>query len=219
MTRLFVRHAKSKGKAHPLLTPGARAVPMRAVEHALRLGHPYYGTEHHLLAMAEADEPAASALREHGFTPERVEAQIIRLAGGGLFGDLDRKALSAVGIDVDAVCANVAASFGADALSRAGRAASRTVPPVSRWDPRRGGGRAGAHHHGVFLPAGPGCFQILHNARLETPGHPGRPIGFEHLVLGLLAVDEGLAPAVLSALGASVPALRAAILDRGLQAG
>lgn len=217
MTRTFAR--RGKGQAVPMLTPAARIVPMRAFEHALRLGHSYYGTEHHLLAMAEADEPAAGVLREHEVTPERVEAQIIRLAGGGLFGDLDRNALAAVGIDVDAVCANVAASFGADALSRASQAASRRVPPVSRWDPRRGGGRAGVHRDGVFLPAGPGCFQLMRAASLEAQARPGRPIGFQHLVLGLLAVDEGLAPAVLSALGASVPALRAAILDRGGQAG
>jgi hypothetical protein len=36
----------------------------------------------------------------------------------------------------------------------------------------------------------------------------------EHLALGLLAVSEGPVPAILSGLGVSSPALRAAIIGR-----
>jgi hypothetical protein len=46
-------------------------------------------------------------LRERGVTPDRVEAEIARLAGGGLFGDLDRSALAVIGVDVDAVRAAI----------------------------------------------------------------------------------------------------------------
>ena len=43
-------------------------------------------------------------------------------------------------------------------------------------------------------------------------------IGVEHLALGLIRMDGGLVPQILRALGASGPALRAAILDRYRQA-
>ena len=43
-------------------------------------------------------------------------------------------------------------------------------------------------------------------------------IGVEHVALGLIAMNSGLLPPILSALGTSAPALRAAILDRYRQA-
>ena len=67
-------------------------------------------------------QPAGAVPREHGVTPGRVEAEIVRLSGGGLFGDLDRGALAAVGVDIDAVRATTEASFGQEALTRAARA-------------------------------------------------------------------------------------------------
>jgi ATP-dependent Clp protease ATP-binding subunit ClpA len=76
------------------LTADANAISRQAYEQALRLGHPYLGGEHFLLALAAADQPAGAVLREHGVTPGRVEAEIVRLAGGGpvngTVGDLDR---------------------------------------------------------------------------------------------------------------------------------
>ena len=63
------------------MSPDARAVAIRAYEHAIRLGHPYLGGEHFLLALAAADQPAGAVLRGHGVTPERVEQEIVRLAG------------------------------------------------------------------------------------------------------------------------------------------
>jgi hypothetical protein len=43
-------------------------------------------------------------------------------------------------------------------------------------------------------------------------------IGVEHIALGLVAASSGPVLPILSALGASAPALRAAILDRYRQA-
>jgi hypothetical protein len=61
-------------------------------------------------------------LREHGVTPQAVETEIVRLIGLGqpasLFSALDREALAAVGIDLDAVRARVEAAFGPDAFTR-----------------------------------------------------------------------------------------------------
>jgi Clp amino terminal domain, pathogenicity island component len=187
----------------------ANAIVVRAYEHAVRLGHPYLGGEHLLLALAAAGQPAGAVLHEHGVTPERAEAEIASLSGGGLFGDLDRDALATVGVDIDAVRATTEASFGADALTRAARAVHRRP----RWfDPRR---NAFVGRDGAILPLGPGAGQALGAARREAQARPAAPpAGVEDLALGILAVSEGLVPPVLSALGTSGPALSTAIRRR-----
>jgi hypothetical protein len=101
------------------MTPGARAVFRGGFEHAVRLGHRHLGSEDLLLALVEADHPAAAVLRAHGLRPDQVEDQVVRLGGGGIFGDLDESSLAAIGIDLDAVRERALASFGPEALSRA----------------------------------------------------------------------------------------------------
>ena len=189
-------------------TEDANAIVVQAYEHAVRLGHPYLGGEHLLLALA-ASEPAGDVLREHGVTPERAEAEIVRLSGGGLFGDLDRDALATVGVDIDAVRATTEAAFGRETLTRAARAVHRKP----RWfDPRPA---AFVGRDGAFLPLGPGAGQALQGARREAQArHAAQPAGVGDLALGILAVSEGLVPPILSALGAPGPALSAALLDR-----
>jgi hypothetical protein len=113
--------------------PGARTVVVHAQQHARRLGHRYIGGEHLLLAVVSGDHPAGAVLSAHGITPEYVEEEIVRRvglgadavpqAGTGLFGSLDRDALASIGIDLDAVCARIEASFGPRALARADEAA------------------------------------------------------------------------------------------------
>src|SRR5277367_2674925 len=160
----------------------ANALVVQAYEHAIRLGHPYLGGEHLLLALAAAGQPVGAVPREHGVTPGRVEAEIVRLSGGGLFGDLDRGALAAVGVDIDAVRATTEASFGQEALTRAARA----VHPRPRWfDPRPA---AFVGRDGAFLPLGPGTGQALQRARREAQArHATQPAGVEDLALGILA--------------------------------
>jgi ATP-dependent Clp protease ATP-binding subunit ClpA len=191
-----------------IMTRDAGAISIRAYEHATRLGHPYLGGEHYLLARAAAGHLAGAVLREHGVTPERVEAEIVRLSGAGLFGDLDRDALTTVGIDVDAVRAATEASFGRTTLARAARTVHRGP---GRFSPRR---RSGATRLGVFLPHGPGVNQALVSARRDAAARHAAQADVEHLALGILAVREGLVPAVLSRLDTSGPALSAVILDR-----
>ena len=190
-------------------TEDANAIVVQAYQHAARLGHPYLGGEHLLLALAAAGQPAGTVLREHGVTPGHAETEIVRLSGGGLFGDLDRDALAAVGVDIDAVRATAEASFGPEALTRAARAAHRG----HRWfDPRRA---AFVGRDGDFLPLGPGTGQALQRARREAQARGAtQPSVVEDLALGILAVSEGLVPPVLSALGVSGPALSSAVLDR-----
>jgi|HubBroStandDraft_3_1064219.scaffolds.fasta_scaffold12966_3 hypothetical protein len=220
MTRLFTR--RSRDTAVPRLTAGARAIQMGAFDAATRMGHPYMGGEHVLLALTGADDPGPAVLREHGVTPERVEEQIIRLWGGGVFGDLDPKLLATIGIDVDAVRTRTVDSFGPTALHRAAvaqraREARRRRQGAARWDPRRRNGKVGAHRDGVFLPVGPGAFQCMHYARLAEQERHDSQIGVGHFALGVLSVTEGLAPSILAALlDTSVLAVRGAIADEML---
>jgi ATP-dependent Clp protease ATP-binding subunit ClpA len=50
-------------------TEDANAIVVQAYEHAIRLGHPYLGGEHLLLALAAAGQPAGAVLRKGGVTP------------------------------------------------------------------------------------------------------------------------------------------------------
>jgi hypothetical protein len=200
--------------AVPLMTAEAMAIQMGAFGHARRLGHPYVGGEHTLLALAGADHPVAATLRERGVTPERVEEQMIRLSGGGLFGDLDRNALAAVGIDVDAVRARMTETFGPEALSRAGRAAHPRVVSGPRWDPRRRGGGPGIHAGGVFLRHSSDVIQAMRSAVAEKQARQDAQIGVEVLALGLLSVTKGLVPPILDGIGVSAQDLRAAVAGR-----
>ena len=157
-----------------------------------------------------AEPRPVRVLRGHGLTPARVEAQLARLAGAGLFGDLDWDALAAAGIDVDAVRARAEAVFGPQALSQANQAVRRE-PALSRWNPRRVR-RSGAERDGVFLPHGPGVGGALCDARQEAAARHAAEVSPVHLALGLIAVHDGLMPPILAALGVPGPALRAALL-------
>jgi hypothetical protein len=197
-------------------TEDTNAIVVQAYRHAIRLEHPYLGGEHLLLSLAASGQPAGAVLREHGVTPERTEAEIARLSGGGLFGDLDRDALAAVGVDIEAVRATTEASFGQEALTRAARAVYRKP----RWfDPRRAAfvGRDGdfVGRDGDFLPLGPGAGQAFVGARREAQARGvTQPFGVEDLGPAILAVSEGLVPPILSALGVSASPLGTAIVDR-----
>jgi len=230
-------------------TVDARTVVVHAQEHARRLGHRYVGCEHFLLAVVSAGEPVGAVLREQGITPEHVEEEIVRLVGHGggvgLFSDLDRDALSAIGIDLDAVRARIEASFGAEALTQAANAMRgrprpsrlnprRAIPPglLRRWRRRHppvlaasvpattspGRYRAMDAAHGGHLPLTTRAKKSLENSVHEAQAMHDQHIGVEHLALGLIGVSGGLVPQILLALDSSGPALRMAILDRYRQA-
>jgi ATP-dependent Clp protease ATP-binding subunit ClpA len=212
-------------------TDGARATVVQAQEHARRLGHGFIGCEHLLLAVASADEAASVVLREHGLTPERVEAEVIRLAGPGqaasLFSTLDREALAFIGIDLDTVRARIEAAFGPGALTRA---APRTRHPrrpawhkgpvarVLRRRHRHGAAPAACPRPSGHIPFTPQAKKSLERSLHEAKALHNGYIGVEHLALALVASDSGMMPPILSALGTSATALRTAILDRYRQA-
>jgi hypothetical protein len=124
-------------------TDTARQVVVQAQKDARRLGHGYIGCEHLLLAAAATSEPASAVLREHGVTPGRVEAEILRAIGrgqaAGPVGILDREALASLGIDLDVVRERIEAVFGPDALTPA-HPAHPAHPARRRGRPARGKG-------------------------------------------------------------------------------
>jgi ATP-dependent Clp protease ATP-binding subunit ClpA len=163
-------------------------------------------------------------------------------AGAGLFGSLDRDALAAIGIDLGAVRARIESSFEADALAHAGRAAARGTRParlnlprprrdvaawlMARWHRRRAAAAepiplraaTGLWRHDdrtpVSIPFTPSAREFWENVRHEARAQHAQAPGTEHVALAIIAMNDGLVPPILSALGVSSPALRAAILDR-----
>jgi ATP-dependent Clp protease ATP-binding subunit ClpA len=222
-------------------TDTARHVVAQAQADARRLGHNYIGCEHLLLAVAAADEPASAVLRDHDITPERIEGEILRTIGRGQRADLlrgiDREALAAIGIDLDAVRTQIEAAFGPDALTQALPAACRSRRPAWAKGPlaqltrrrRRHRARrnaplpAGPRGHAPLLagpaPSGhipftPRAKKSLELSLREAKGLNDTCIGVQHLILALLAMNDGMVPVILSALGTPATSLRAAILAR-----
>jgi Clp amino terminal domain, pathogenicity island component len=219
----------SEGRAIHRMTPGARAVFRGGFEHAVRLGHRHLGSEHLLRALVEGDHPAGAVLRAHGLRPDRIEEQLVRLGGGGIFGGLDESSLSAIGIDLEVVRQRALASFGPEALARAGSAvgadragrragAARWVPGVARTPPgvwHQGVVHGGAVDGRVFLPHSPDVGELLHAARAAGLLEPAAPLDVQRLAIGLLSVTGGAVPPMLAALEVRGPTLRAAVAETG----
>jgi hypothetical protein len=104
----------------------------------------------------------------------------------------------------------VEAVFGPGALTR-------TQAPASgrraRW---RRGGRARRRPRTVtgHLPVTRRVSRCLESSRRQARELGGGELGAGHIALALLAMDEGLPPRILATMGASMPRLRAEILER-----
>jgi hypothetical protein len=113
------------------LTRDIRAPFGRALGHACRLTRRYVSGEHLMTVVVCAvsavhpgpGRPARAVLHKYGATMQDVAEEIGRRAGPGavLFAGLDRDALAAIGIDLDAVRARIESSFGPEALAQAVR--------------------------------------------------------------------------------------------------
>ena len=108
------------------LVRDTRASLARALGHAGRLTRRYVSGEHLITVLISGlhagrdPRPARAVLHKHGATVEDVAEEIARRAGPGavLFGGLDRDALAAIGIDLDAVRTRIESSFGPEALAQ-----------------------------------------------------------------------------------------------------
>jgi hypothetical protein len=174
-------------------TGDARQVVACASEQARRLGHGFIGGEHLLYGLASAGGEVGAVLRERGVTPERVEAEFVRLIGpentasGSLFDTLDRDALTTIGIDLDTVRERIEAVFGPAALAPdapAPRRWRRSRPgqgpgPVTRDTRPRPRHRAHPAHPPSeempreFAARGPSALQRPSRCRAHRPRAPG----------------------------------------------
>jgi ATP-dependent Clp protease ATP-binding subunit ClpA len=166
-------------------TRDARLVVVEAQEEATRLQHGRIGTEHLLLALLRRSTPTTAVLARHGLTREAVAGSVVGYVGRG---DLDAEALTALGIDLDAVRTTVEATFGPGALDADA--------------PRRGSGRAG------HIPFTPRAKKVLELSLREAIALKQNAISDGHITLGLLREGEGLAAKVLHDLGVDLVDLR-----------
>jgi len=168
----------------------ARQAIVRAQEEAAALGHNYIGTEHLLLGLAASEPGAAEILSSFGATKEALVRQTLAEIGPGR--PPDAAALASIGIDLEEVRRRVEEAFGPGALERT--RAGRALCPERPFTPRS-------------------------KKALELAMKEARRLGHgylcpEHLLLGVLALREGLAVKLLEDLGASPDRIREAVLDR-----
>ncbi len=138
------------------LTRDTRTCLARALRHACRLTRRYVSGGHLMTILVSAlhpgqdPRPARAVLHEHGATLEDVEEEIARRAGPGavLFGGLDRDALAAIGIDLDAVRLRIESAFGPEALAQ-----------VVHREPRPSGLKSGASALVMLQRAHPDIFE------------------------------------------------------------
>lgn len=159
--------------AEPYLFAGA--------SEARRRGHPFIGTEHLLLALVgKADGRARLVLEQLGVGAQDVEEALEPCLAGGA-PTIDPDALAAIGVDLDAVRAQLEATFGPGALERS-RASCLGVTPRTKL----------ALAYAVDRAA-------------------GESLGDEHILLGLLSVPDSLAARALGELGISLEVVAAAV--------
>ena len=164
----------------------ARRAVVRAQEEAGSLEHSYTGTEHLLLGLTAE----SSMLSSFGVTREALVRQILREIGPGR--PADAAALASIGIDLQEVRRRVEEAFGPGALERT--RAGRVFCAERRFTPR--------------------SKKALELAMKEARRLGHGSIEQEHLLLGVLAVREGLAVKLLEDLGASPERIRQAVLYR-----
>ena len=198
-------------------TPRAKKVLELALREALSLGHNYIGTEHLLLALVRENEGvAARILLDFDAEPEKVRSQVLRLLSGpsgrrrfpggladahrtpnplrppldwdraGLFWRPDRMLRGSLR-EVERLASRALAEFGL----RVERVDPRPTPP-----PRpRAATRSGS------VRFNPQARQAMELAKREAVGLGHDHIGPEHILLGVLSSEHGLAAHALQQCG------------------
>ncbi|TFV91264.1 Clp protease N-terminal domain-containing protein [Blastococcus sp. CT_GayMR16] len=162
----------------------ARETVVGAQLEARRLHSQRIGTEHLLLSLLAQGTASSAVLARHGLTRDDVAETVAAYVGGD---ELDAAALTAVGIDLDAVRSSVEASFGPGALDRP---RSKTKDPSGH------------------IPFTPRAKKVLELSLREALAMRSKEIADGHIALGVLREGEGLAVKILFDRGVDVEALR-----------
>src|SRR5680860_1076209 len=188
-------------------TAAARESVVEAQAEARRLQHNYIGPEHILLGLlAGPDTTAGRVLLRLGIDSEAVRTHVVTIVGSHAPAEPDASALDAIGIDLDAVRRRVEEAFGPGALDRA---LSSQPCGRRRWGRRRQG-RTGAFGHIPFTPRAKKVLELSLREALRL-GH--NYIGPEHVLLGLLREEQGLAAQILVRRGLAVESVAAHVLE------
>jgi ATP-dependent Clp protease ATP-binding subunit ClpA len=174
-------------------TDRAKRAITASQDEALNLGHDFIGTEHLLLGLvATPDCTASEVFTEYGVELARARQETVRLMeAAGVYGtgaQDSKDALSAIGIDVAEIQRRADDAFGPGAFRYPRPAYTAYAKKVLEMTVREW--RALGH---------------------DTSG---TGIGTEHMLLGLLAAEEGLSHKVLATLDVNEEALRSATLSR-----
>ncbi len=157
---------------------------LAGAEEARRLGHNYVGTEHVLLVLIRDRDGAASTLLRRVDVSADAVEATLSPCLGSRAPRIDPDALAALGIDFESVRERLEHSFGPGALEET-RAGCLGVAPR------------------------------LKMALAYALDHAGsRPLGDEHVLLGMLSVPESLAAHVLGKLGVTLKTAEAAVANR-----
>jgi ATP-dependent Clp protease ATP-binding subunit ClpC len=152
-------------------------------EEARRLGHGYVGTEHILSVLVRNPEGGATRLFARlGVGSAAVEqALACWLPDRSPTAKIDPEALATLGIDFDSVRERLDERFGAGALERTRSGCLGICPRL----------------------------KLALAYALDAAGY--RPLGDEHVLLGMLSVPDSVAARTLSSLGISAEAVHATL--------
>ncbi len=183
----MIGRGESTPSGHIPFTPRAKKVLELALREALQLGHNYIGTEHILLGLVrEGEGVAAQVLVKMGADLERVRLEVVQILAGtqGAAVAPQHAGTPGVGVATGPVVGTQMVEGGADLLRTA----------LDRLVLRR------------FTVSSCRVLLLAESEALRL-GHP--TVGVEHLLLGLLAEDEGRAAAALGAVGVELARARA----------
>jgi ATP-dependent Clp protease ATP-binding subunit ClpA len=178
-------HPRRPGPRASTARPAAEPYLAGAAGEARRLGHDYIGTEHVLIVLtSNANGGATAVLRQLDVSADAVDDGLACWLGTASKPKIDAEALAALGIDFDVVRERLEATFGSGALEQT-RAACLGI-----------------------------CPRLKMALAYAVDYAEGRPLGDEHILLGMLSVPDSVGARVLAKLGVSLAAARAAVADR-----
>jgi ATP-dependent Clp protease ATP-binding subunit ClpA len=178
-------------------THAARDVVVQSQDVARDLDQSPIGTQHVLIALlGDPAGPVATSLGEQGVDARYVRAEILRRVGAGPGAEAgtrqesdaeDKAALKAIGIDLDAVRRAIEENFGPGAL----RLPKDPVPAKRSRFARF----AAAKGH---IPFSPRAKKVLELSLREALRLKHKFIAPEHIMLGILRENSGLAAQILA---------------------
>jgi ATP-dependent Clp protease ATP-binding subunit ClpA len=184
---------RSRRREHPPPERRAERFLLAGAQQSLAFGHGYVGTEHVLLALAEdPGSRAAQALTRLGLTGNVVRRDIERVIGTAVDPShraIDPEALATLGIDLDEVTRRVEEAFGPGALGRTRSGASDRAGRACR----------------CIAP------RLKRALELAVREAGDGPVGPEHVLVSLAAVEDSIAARILGEHGVTLTALRDAL--------